>query len=67
MVTVLSATGLMLFVCTVAVRSSALVILLCLTGESLLENQKFPAVTKSRDILIQMRKKAIVTNIPRPP
>ena len=67
MVTVLSATGLMLFACTVAVRSAALIILLCLTGECPLENQEFPAATKSRDILIQMRKKAMVTNIPRPP
>jgi len=69
MVTVLSATGRMLFDCAVAVRSPALIMLICLPGNPRppLENQELPAETKSRDILIQIRENAIVTNIPRPP
>ena len=67
MVTVLSATGRMLFDCAVAVRSPALIMLICLPGNPPLENQELPAETKSRDILIQIRENAIVTNIPRPP
>ena len=69
MVTVLSGTGRMLFDCAVAVRSPALIMLICLPGSLRppLENQELPAETKSRDILIQIRENAIVTNIPRPP
>ena len=67
MVAVLSATGRMLFDCAVAVRSAALIIRICLPGTLPLENQELPAETKSRDILIHIREKAIVTNIPRPP
>ena len=69
MVTVLSGTSRMLFDCAVAVRSPALIMLICLAGNLRppLENQELPAETKSRDILIQIRENAIVTNIPRPP
>ena len=67
MVTVLSATGWISFDCVVAVTVATLIILLCLTGTPPLENQELPAETKSRDILIQIRENAMVTNIPRPP
>ena len=67
---VLSATGWMLPACAVAVRSAALTMLLCFPGELPAANQdahELPTETKSRDILIQMRKNANETNMPRPP
>jgi hypothetical protein len=71
MAAVLSATGLKLLLsCAVAVRSAELTIGCWFPGTLPCGNNdviELPTVTKSRDILIQMRKNAIVTNIPRPP
>jgi len=71
MVAVLSATGLKLLLsCAVAVRSAELTMGCWFPGALPCGNNdviELPTVTKSRDILIQMRKNAMVTNIPRPP